>query len=141
MSYVYVITACSRYKIGRTDDPDTRFVTLQCPEVPRLVCMIRTNHPVGMERHLHGRFAHVRRHGEWFELSGEDVLALRTGTYRLVWPLAEGVFVEEAVFSRSDYQRSIGHLRNQDQVEASLWLEYRMRGRYGDEVRDDVLGL
>lgn len=74
--YVYVIDGGHfYYKIGKAQDPKRRLVQLQrsAPTLLHIVHLIPTDHMTMLEGLLHTRFADCRRHGEWFELTPEDI--------------------------------------------------------------------
>lgn len=61
-------------KIGIAKSVEKRLKTLQSGS-PVLLVVLATMPGTGLtERELHHRFAHLRRHGEWFE-PGDDLLA------------------------------------------------------------------
>lgn len=76
---VYLMRAGAFYKIGRSKLAKRRLFQLriQLPERLRLVHVIRTDDPTGVEAYWHERFARLRRNGEWFALSTSDVAAFR----------------------------------------------------------------
>lgn len=59
-------------KIGYTDNLDQREKSLQSvdPSV-HVVCSWKA--PIKLEKMLHKKYAHRRRHGEWFEMTSEDL--------------------------------------------------------------------
>lgn len=77
--YVYLLRAGRAYKIGRSNffDRRERELAVQLPERAERVHVIRTDDPVGIERYWHHRFASLRKNGEWFNLSADDVRAFR----------------------------------------------------------------
>lgn len=76
--YVYVLhlPTVGRYKIGRTVNPDQRFVAMNLPEKPTVFGMIPCADANHVEWSMHKRFAGERRYGEWFELSLPQVAEL-----------------------------------------------------------------
>ena len=56
-------------KIGRTDDIERRFATIQACCPVRLHVLAIVPGYFEAEKHLHRRFSYCRRHGEWFEAS------------------------------------------------------------------------
>lgn len=68
----YVIGTASRVKIGKSRQPRKRLAALQTgsPEQLSLLLVIDGDH----EHHLHGRFAHLRLTGEWFDRT-DDIQA------------------------------------------------------------------
>lgn len=79
--YVYLIRHGTRneYKIGRTNNPIRREgeLRLELPEKVQPVHYIETDDPAGIENYWHSRFASIRKKGEWFSLSAEDVRAFK----------------------------------------------------------------
>ena len=76
--YVYLLfLECSGYyKIGLSNNPGRRVwkeISPVLPEVPELICTIKTNDMRSLEAGLHARFADKRGSGEWFRLNDEDV--------------------------------------------------------------------
>jgi Meiotically up-regulated gene 113 len=78
-SCVYLIEAkgMKRFKIGKTDRLFKQFKAIQSasPINVEIIHVILSNpESVGsLEKEFHSRFARVRIHGEWFDLSPEDV--------------------------------------------------------------------
>ncbi len=71
--YIYIVYSIGRYKIGLSKQPRRRIQAIQSPYPIELICIIQTNDMLSLEIELHARFDHARKHGEWFELSDEDV--------------------------------------------------------------------
>ena len=71
--YIYIVYSIGRYKIGLTTRPQKRIREIQSPYPVDLICIIQTNDMLSLENALHDRFDHARKHGEWFELSDEDI--------------------------------------------------------------------
>jgi len=71
--YLYLLQHGAHYKIGRSYNLGKRLETLEriLPVDTELFHIIATNDIVLLETYWHSRFAHYRRHGEWFELSQE----------------------------------------------------------------------
>jgi transcriptional regulator with XRE-family HTH domain len=77
-SGVYIVRAGNGLaKIGWSRDVDGRIQELQgsCPAMLRLVRVLETTNP-GVEPALHRLLHAQRRHGEWFELTDDDILAI-----------------------------------------------------------------
>jgi hypothetical protein len=72
--FVYFVKCGQFYKIGRSKDIKHRFASIQFPEKPRMIKAVRCLDYGFLEKALHALFAHKRTHGEWFDLSGEEVL-------------------------------------------------------------------
>ena len=74
---VYFVLSMSSHlvKIGYAKDPWKRLSSMQtgCPEELRMMAVIYTYLPVGLESDLHVRFAAQRVRGEWFSLTDELV--------------------------------------------------------------------
>lgn len=78
--YVYVVKAASgEYKIGHTNSIPRRLSDfgLQLPFPVELVFAIPADDRYSLERHLHERFADLRMHGEWFNLTDADIASIR----------------------------------------------------------------
>jgi hypothetical protein len=66
--YVYLL---------RSFDRRERELAILLPEQAERVHVIRTDDPVRIERYWHQRFADLRKNGEWFNLSANDVRAFK----------------------------------------------------------------
>lgn len=78
--YVYILKSDSGFtKIGRTTDINNRMATfsVKLPYQVEFEHVIRTNNCVLLEAYLHGSFESKRIDGEWFDLSNEDIDAIR----------------------------------------------------------------
>lgn len=77
--YVYLLKFGRFYKIGRSNAPGRREyeIALQLPEKERMVHSFSADDPSGIEAYWHRRFEARRRHGEWFELTAQDVAAFK----------------------------------------------------------------
>ena len=74
--WVYAIASGAHIKIGRSYDPIRRLSSLQSGSVERLRLLWSEEGGAGLERFLHDRLASHRVHGEWFDLTHCDALAL-----------------------------------------------------------------
>ena len=72
--FVYFVKCGQFYKIGRAKNVKLRMAGIQFPEKPRLIKAVRCLNYGFLEKALHALFAHKRTHGEWFDLSEEEVL-------------------------------------------------------------------
>jgi hypothetical protein len=72
--FVYFVKCGRFYKIGRAKNLKQRMAGLQFSEKPRLIRAVRCLEYGFLEKALHALFAHKRTHGEWFDLSQEEVL-------------------------------------------------------------------
>lgn len=78
--YVYILRSVSgHYKIGRTIDPNDRIktFTIKLPFEVEYELVVKHEDHVWLEKELHQRFQHCRGNGEWFNLSPEDIEALK----------------------------------------------------------------
>jgi len=80
---VYLMHSGRHYKIGRSSHVGRRSyeVALQLPERLKVIHVIETDDPEGIEAYWHHRFATKRANGEWFSLTPEDVAAFRRRAY------------------------------------------------------------
>jgi hypothetical protein len=80
---VYLLKSGRYYKIGHTNalGRRERELAVQLPEKARVVHEIRTDDPGGIEAYWHKRFEAKRKHGEWFELSQEEVACFRRRSF------------------------------------------------------------
>lgn len=81
--FVYVVKSLTNnayYKIGRTRNLHRRTKTfdVKLPFDVEIVCLIKTEDMYKLEGELHGRYVHKRKDGEWFNLSHEDLLWLKS---------------------------------------------------------------
>lgn len=78
---VYLMKSGRRYKIGMTKNPVGKRqydLGIILPEPLKLVHVIKTDDPDGIEDYWHERFKEKRRgKGEWFDLSSSDVKAFK----------------------------------------------------------------
>jgi hypothetical protein len=76
---VYLVKSARFYKIGRSNAAGRREyeLGLQLPEKLKMIHMIRTDDPSGIEVYWHKRFETKRKNGEWFELDAADVAAFK----------------------------------------------------------------
>lgn len=72
--FVYFVKCGQFYKIGRAKNLKQRLYGIQFPEKPRLIKAVRCLDYGFLEKALHALFAHKRTHGEWFDLSDEEVM-------------------------------------------------------------------
>lgn len=75
--YVYLLHGNGHYKIGKTKSISRRFreVGLKLPFPVEIEDYIRCDDMDSVEAEWHSRFKDKRLHGEWFNLSAEDVAA------------------------------------------------------------------
>lgn len=72
MGKVYLMRSVdSQYKIGVSKSPKKRRLPLQTgnPEMIEVACEYETDIPYKIEKVLHNRFSHFKKHGEWYMLS------------------------------------------------------------------------
>ena len=76
---VYLMRFGRYFKIGCSATPEEGFSELQrgLPERSRLLHIIRTDDPYGIEAYWHRRFAQKCARGEWFRLTPDDVVVFR----------------------------------------------------------------
>jgi hypothetical protein len=77
--YVYVLASAGVYKIGRTVDPTSRQKALgiALPYPVEMVATIYSEDYRRLESDLHEQYAGKRLNGEWFELTADDLAALK----------------------------------------------------------------
>lgn len=77
--FVYLVRSGKSYKLGRTNAAGRRLyeLAIQLPQDPKVVHVIETDDPEGIEKYWHDRFAEKRQGGEWFTLSKEDIAAFK----------------------------------------------------------------
>lgn len=71
-TYLMEDTRNGLIKIGKSKNPERREKTLQS-EAPSVELRIAVPTESDFESELHGDFDHLRRRGEWFDLSGADI--------------------------------------------------------------------
>lgn len=69
--YLYVIAGSDVVKIGRSLNPHTRLYELQSGHDVPLQLLVAVPIHASLEKAIHRRFDHLKRQGEWFELSAE----------------------------------------------------------------------
>ncbi len=81
---VYLLRSGPSYKIGCSKKPVKRMrsIAVGLPVPARVVHVIETDDPFGIEAYWHRRFARKRKRGEWFRLSAEDVAAFRERSFQ-----------------------------------------------------------
>jgi hypothetical protein len=79
LGYVYLLKSGRFHKIGKSNAPPRRAreLAVQLPERARLIHVIRTDDPSGIEAYWHRRFRAKRKNGEWFALSAADVAVFK----------------------------------------------------------------
>jgi hypothetical protein len=78
--YVYLVKSGKLYKIGCTENHWRRKSELHKQTAEGIVeihTIAAIDDPQGIERYWHERFADRREHGEWFDLSAEDINAFK----------------------------------------------------------------
>ena len=78
--YVYLLKSGKRFKIGHTKNHWQRKSTIhkQTAEgIEEVHTIAAIDDPAGIEKYWHDRFGEKRQHGEWFDLSPEDVSAFK----------------------------------------------------------------
>lgn len=73
--YIYLLASEHGYKIGKSKDAPSRTKALgtKLPFPANLIHTIQTSDMAWAEEHLHIMFAHCRLHGEWFDLTTDEV--------------------------------------------------------------------
>jgi hypothetical protein len=71
---VYIIRLHGLYKIGKSVRPEQRIKGMQLPGRPDFTFVAWMKDADEMEVMLHEWFEMERRHGEWFELSDEQLM-------------------------------------------------------------------
>ena len=80
MRYVYLIRGNDgKYKIGIAKNPSQRIKQLQTgnSDELQLIDTYLTENAYKIESALHNQYAHVRNHGEWFDLSVSDEVSFK----------------------------------------------------------------
>lgn len=80
---VYLIRGGPLTKIGTAIDPDQRLRTLRGGSPTPLELLYTFAGSYRAERVLHTRYKHKRCHGEWFELSDQDIEDIKEDTKEL----------------------------------------------------------
>lgn len=77
--YVYLAKGLQHYKIGKTGDPNGRLETLNRQSEAKIefIHLIPCENMHIAESYFHGLFKPKRRNGEWFDLSGDDIIWLK----------------------------------------------------------------
>ncbi len=77
--YLYKHGNRNEYKIGKSKDCVQRGKELkvQMPEDLKLIHVIKTDDPSGIEAYWHRRFVDKRKNGEWFDLNSSDIKAFK----------------------------------------------------------------
>lgn len=80
MTFVYFVRVDSKVKIGVSCRPQHRFHALStaCPSEPEMLGVMPGS--VELESQIHKKFARVRTHGEWFDLTSDlrEYIAINT---------------------------------------------------------------
>lgn len=81
--YVYLLAAKhdpTLFKIGRTNSPEARGKTfnVKLPFAVSFDCIIKTDNMFVLESELHTRYADKRLDGEWFRLTPDDVVYIKS---------------------------------------------------------------
>lgn len=81
-TYLLHCTVTGLVKIGIAVDVEQRFRTIQAMCPTRLEVIIDAPGGRELERALHEKYAHKRKHGEWFDLTHDEL-------QEIVWNLPE----------------------------------------------------
>lgn len=78
--YLFEAVGLNRFKIGYSKDPETRLEQLrkQSSSPIEPVLILQRSDAQKLERQLQRRFAEKRVHGEWFELTSDDVAHIKS---------------------------------------------------------------
>lgn len=89
--YVYVVKSGETYKIGKSKDPENRLKTLQTGASHKfeVVAMIETPDCDTLEKQFHKCFIHKRTHGEWFNLTPDDVEFITSRAWEDKWNVSQ----------------------------------------------------
>lgn len=76
---VYLAKSGRFYKIGKSNSVGRREyeLAIQLPEKLKMIHVITTDDPTGIEAYWHKRFESNRKNGEWLELGAKDVAAFK----------------------------------------------------------------
>ena len=79
LGYVYLAKSGRYYKVGKSNASGRREyeLGLQLPEKLKMVHVIATDDPTGIEAYWHKRCEAKRKNGEWFDLDPADVAAFK----------------------------------------------------------------
>lgn len=69
--HIYFLRGHGHVKVGTTRKPDKRITEIQVSSPVPLDVMLVVPGDVILERRIHRRFRHLRRHGEWFKAAPE----------------------------------------------------------------------
>lgn len=72
--YVYLIKVGDLYKIGRAGCYKQRIRNMKLDGRPTIIKVKKHAEYKVLEKRLHAKFRHQRRHGEWFSLTPEEVI-------------------------------------------------------------------
>jgi hypothetical protein len=78
--YIYVLKSLCLYKIGKAKDFQKRLITYKThnPHGIEVIIAVRVRHYDRIERNIHKRYKDKRFIGEWFNLSENDVLEIKS---------------------------------------------------------------
>lgn len=82
VGWIYLFRSGKNYKIGKSYDPMRRNyeIGLKLPDENELIHKVKVDDIDGMEKYWHQRFKSKRKNGEWFNLSADDVKAMKRWT-------------------------------------------------------------
>jgi len=82
--YVYLLRFGKHFKIGKSNAAGRREreLAILLPDKSKMVHVIKTDDPSGIEAYWHARFAAKRGNGEWFELDANDLRAFKRRRYQ-----------------------------------------------------------